>query len=254
MTVAWSDLGGALIAGLIWVAIIAAALALLVWDARRRKVASVVVDVTGAAARIWVALVIVGMIAGLVGLLVSPTTSISDLPVHVDWPAALPCQSGGEQSAAPDALYCARLTAASTEITALDAGLKVLLFGGGLLTYVVWAAPGVLVAALCGLVAAGTPFAQKAHRWLLAAAITILTAGMLSEIALAIARFLIAGAVLPASSSGAAATAAPTFAMVVPVWPIGAALALGALAVVFRYGTDLQHRTDALQHDTEGLV
>lgn len=254
MIVAWSDLGGALLAGLIWVAVIGVVLALLVWDARRRRVASVVLDVTAAVARVWVAIVVIGMIAGFVGLFVSPTTSISDLPVHVDWPGALPCQSAGDAAGAADSLYCAQLTTAAAEITDLNGGVTALLFAGGLLSYIVLAVPGVLVAVLCGLAAAGTPFARAAHRWLLASAITILVAGMSSEVVLAIARFLAAGAVLPPASTGASATAASTFAMTVPVWPIGAALALAALAAVFRHGYRLQRETVALQRETEGLV
>lgn len=246
MLVAWSDLGGALIAGLIWAGVIAGVLAVLVWDAHRRRVASVVLDVTGAVARVWVAIVILGMIAGFIGLLFSPTTSVDALPVHVEWPGSLPCDGPGGDTAAADTLYCARLTTASAEVSALNVGLKALLFLGGLLTYVVWAVPGVLVAVLCGLAVAGTPFARRAHRWLFGSAITILVAGMASELLLAIARYLVAGAVLPAASSGEPATAASTFAMVVPVWPIGAALALAALAVVFRHGWRLQRETEGL--------
>lgn len=247
MVVAWSDLGGALIAGLVWIVIISLILAALVWDARRRKVSSVVLDVTGAVARVWVAIAAIGMVAGFVGLFVSPTTSLSDLPVHVEWPTSLPCDSSGDAGAAADTLYCARVTSAEGEVTDLAADLKSLLFAGGLLTYVVWATPGVLVAVLCGLAGTGTPFARRAHRWLFGSAIVILVAGMLSEVILAIAAFLIAGTVLPSPASGASATASPTFGMVVPVWPIGAALALSALGVVFRHGF-------RLQRDTEGLV
>lgn len=247
MTVAWSDLGGALIAGLVWIAIIAVVLAILLWDARRRRVPSIILDVTGAVARVWVALVILGAVAGLVGLIASPVTTLTELPVSVEWPTAIPCQEASSTTATSTSLYCARIPTATVEITALSGGLTALVFAGGLLAYVAAATPGVLVSALCGRAAAGAPFARPASRWLLISAITILIAGMLGEIVLAVARFLAADAVLPNAQSGEAATAASTFAMTVPVWPIGAALALAALAAIFRYGS-------RLQRDTEGLV
>lgn len=247
MVVAWSDLGGALIAGAVWVGIIAAVLALLVWDARRRRVSSVILDVTGSVARMWVAIVILGAVAGFIGLFVSPTTSLTELPVAVDWPTPLPCHSPGGEVAGTTSLYCARLTSASAEIGNLDGGIKALVFVGGLLAYVVAAVPGVLVAVLCGRASADRAFSRPAHRWLLASSIVILVAGMAGEVTLAIARYLASAAVLPAASTGEPATASATFAMTVPVWPIGAALALAALAVVFRYGS-------RLQRDTEGLV
>ena len=247
MVVAWSDLGGALVAGAIWIGVIAVVLALLVWDARRRRVPSVIIDVTGAVARVWVALVLLGAVAGVIALFASPTTSLTELPVAVEWPSALPCASAGGEAGSTLGLYCARVTTASAEITALGAGVKTLLFVGGLLAYAVAATPGVLVAVLCGHAARGRAFAGRAPRWLLGSSIVILVAGMAGETILAIARYLAAQAVLPAASTGEPATAAATFAMTVPVWPIGAALALAALAAIFRYGS-------RLQRDTEGLV
>jgi hypothetical protein len=247
MTVAWSDLGGALIAGFVWITIIAGLLAVLVWNARRRRVPSVILDVTGTAARVWVAIVILGAVLGLIGLIVSPVTTITELPVAVDWPATLPCQSPGDAASASTTLYCARIPSATVEISALSGGIKTLVFVGGLLAYAAAAMPGVLVSVLCGRASAGTPFARPASRWLLVSSVVILVSGMLGEIVLAVARFLAAGAVLPDAHASDPATAPPTFAMTVPVWPIAAALALAALAVIFRYGSQLQR-------DTEGLV
>jgi hypothetical protein len=247
MTVAWSDLGGALLAGLVWITIIAAVLAILVWNARRRRVPSVILDVTGTAARVWVGIVFIGAVVGLIALIASPVTTLTELPVAVDWPSALPCQSAGEAAGASTSLYCARLPTATAEIAALSGGIKTLVFAGGLLAYVAAAMPGVLVSVLCSLASAGTPFARPASRWLLVSSVVILVSGMLGEIVLAIARFLAAGAVLPGAQSGDPATAPSTFAMTVPVWPIGAALALAALAVIFRHGSQLQR-------DNEGLI
>ena len=253
MPVAWSDPGNALIAGGIWVGIVAGILLVLVWDARRRRAPSIVLDVTGAVARMWVALMVLAAIAGLVGLVAAPTTTLTDLPVSVPWPTALPCDVGGEVDAARS-LYCARLPTATAEVVGLSGGLKAMIFAGGLLAYVVAAAPGVLVAVLCAHAAAGRPFARAASRWLIGSAVVIVVAGTASEVVLALARFFAAAEVLPDASSAAAATAPTTFQMVVPLWPIGAALALAALSVVFRHGAALRLEAEALRRDTEGLV
>lgn len=247
MTVAWADLGGALLAGGIWLGIIVIVLALLAWDARRRRVASVVLDVTGAVARMWVAIVILGAVAGLIGLWASPTLTLTEFPVAMEWPTRLPCDQPDGSATAASTLYCARIVTATADVSGLGAGIKTLVFAGGLLAYATAAMPGVLVAVLSGRAAAGRPFDRSSSRWLLASSLVVLLAGMLSEVLLAIARYLAAEAVLPGATSGAAVTAAPTFQMVLPVWPIGASLALAALAVVFRYGS-------RLQRDTEGLV
>ncbi|MEZ5213698.1 MAG: hypothetical protein R2692_02245 [Microbacterium sp.] len=42
--------------------------------------------------------------------------------------------------------------------------------------------------------------------------------------------------------------------LTLPLWPAAVALALAALATVFRYGAALETQTAALRRDTEGLV
>lgn len=247
MTVAWTDLGGALIAGAVWALIVGLILAVLVWDARRRQVRSAILDVTGAVARVWVALVIVGAMFGLISLVAAPTTTITNAPITMAWPSALPCHSAGGAMPSTTALYCGTIDSASLEVAGLGAGVTSLIFAGGLLAYIAAATPGVLVSVLCGMAAAGRPFARRAPRWLLTSAIVIFVSGTASEVLLSIARYLASGEVFPDAWSDAAITAPPTFQLVIPVWPIGGALALAALAVIFRYGS-------RMQRDTEGLV
>ena len=260
MTVAGTDLGGALIVGAVGALIIGLVFAALVWDARRRRVGSVLLDVTGAVARIWVALVVVGAVFGLISLVVSPTTSITDVPITTAWPSALPCQSSGGTMPSATALYCGAIDSASLQVAGLGADVRSLVFVGGLLAYVTAATPGVLVSVLCRIAAAGrpfeemhgdgaliSPFARRAPRWLLTSAVVVLIGGTASEVLLSIARYLTSHEVLPDASSGAAITAPVTFQLIIPIWPIGCALGLAALAVIFRYGS-------RMQRDTEGLV
>ncbi len=221
--------------------------AALVWDARRRRVGSVLLDVTGAVARIWVALVVVGAVFGLISLVVSPTTSITDVPITTAWPSALPCQSSGGTMPSATALYCGTIDSASLQVAGLGADVRSLIFVGGLLAYVTAATPGVLVSVPCRIAAAGRPFARRAPRWLLTSAVVVLIGGTASEVLLSIARYLTSHEVLPDASSGAAISAPVTFQLIIPIWPIGCALGLAALAVIFRYGS-------RMQRDTEGLV
>ena len=247
MTVAWTDLGGALIVGAVGALIIGLVFAALVWDARRRRVGSVLLDVTGAVARIWVALVVVGAVFGLISLVVSPTTSITDVPITTAWPSALPCQSSGGTMPSATALYCGTIDSASLQVAGLGADVRSLIFVGGLLAYVTAATPGVLVSVPCRIAAAGRPFARRAPRWLLTSAVVVLIGGTASEVLLSIARYLTSHEVIPDASSGAAISAPVTFQLIIPIWPIGCALGLAALAVIFRYGS-------RMQRDTEGLV
>lgn len=239
MTIGWGDPVGLSIAALVVLAVIGAALGLLVWDARRRRVASVVLDVTGAVARVWVALVSLGAIAGVVALLVSPTTTITGLPVSVEWPLPLPCQEPGSDTFDEPTLYCAWIVTANADIGALSAGVKAILLVGSVCAWVVAAIPGVVVARLCRLAAAGRPFARDASRWLMISAVSVLAAGIASDVLLTAGRYL-------AALEALGDTAPSGFAMTLPVWPIGAALALAALAVIFRHGARIQRETDLL--------
>lgn len=246
MNVGWGDPAGVAIAALVALAIIAGALSVLVWDARRRRVASVVLDVTGAVARVWVAIVALGAVAGVVALFLSPTTTITGLPVSVEWPLALPCRQPGSSGFAEPTLYCATIPTATAEISALSAGVKTILLSGSLFAWVLAAVPGLLVAMLCRLAAAGKPFAGAASRWLMISAVSVLVAGITSEVLLIVGRYLAAHEVFPGSWTGEAATAPSGFTMTLPLWPIGAALALAALAVIFRHGARLQRETDLM--------
>jgi hypothetical protein len=93
----------------------------------------------------------------------------------------------------------------------------------------------------------GTPFSRAVGRWMLITAVVVLIAGVGGDLATDIGRELAAAAVLPPPDSGAAVTTKGYPRIDVSLWPIGAALALGALGAVFRHGA-------VLQRETEGLV
>ena len=55
-------------------------------------------------------------------------------------------------------------------------------------------------------------------------------------------------------AGGGALTSLDALSLTLPLWPAAVALALAALATVFRYGAALETQTAALRRDTEGLV
>ena len=78
--------------------------------------------------------------------------------------------------------------------------------------------------------------------------------GTTADVAQQIGRNLLAREVLPAAHSGGALTSLDYLSLTLPLWPAAVALALAALATVFRYGAALETQTAALRRDTEGLV
>jgi hypothetical protein len=253
VNIGWTDVGGAGWGVLIAVGVLAAVVALLVWDARRRRSPSVLLDVTGALARMWVAVVLIGLVAGVVALFVSPWTQISELPVSAPWPTVLPCEArGGEDPYTTAGLDCASLRVADATAVGLSAGIRVALGAGSILTLVVALVPGVVLAVLCQAALRGTPFAPRTARWLFVGAGVVLVAGcggvLLGDVGAALAaRELLPAAGAPSAAGDAVVTARSAVSLGLPAWPVGLALGMAALGVVFRRGAQLQR-------DSEGLV
>lgn len=249
MSIAWTDPVGAVLLTVAGLAIIAAVLGLLAWDARRRRSPSIILDVTAAVARMWIALVGVGIVIAVWRWLSAGDTWIEALPVSMPWPTTLPCEAGTwTESFTTATLVCAHVDSVDATIVSLSLGAKLLLATGEVLSLIVVALPAVVVSVICGQAHKGAPFTRLVSRWLFIAAIVILVAGLGSEIATSAGRALAAAEVLPAPTGpGDSGVTSQYFRLTVPVWPIGAALALSALGVVFRHGA-------VLQRETEGLV
>ena len=248
MSFGWQDLGGALllIAGGLLVA--AGIVGLLAWDARRRRSKNAILDVTAAIARMWLALCIIGAALTIWRWLSGGDTWVADLPVALPWPEPLPCaQAVPPASPTTTTLVCAHVGTADATIAALGLGTKLLLALGEILAIAVAASPAILLVVVCGQALKGAPFSRTVGRWLLIVAVLVLVAGLGAELATSVGRSIAATDVLPPPGSDAVVTTTGIYRLDVSLWPIGAALALGALGAVFRRG-------EVLQRETEGLI
>ncbi|HWI31408.1 MAG TPA: hypothetical protein VNT50_07940 [Microbacterium sp.] len=247
MSIGWPDLGGALLWVTVGLVVIAGVIALLAWDARRRRSPHPILEVTGAVARMWLAVTAIGVIVTVWKWLSGGDTWIPALPVSIAWPETLPCEQGIPAEATKTSLVCAHVATADATIAMLSVSTRVVLALGELLGLVLAATPAVVVVVVCAQALRGAPFGRTVSRWLIIAAVVVLVAGLGAELVTSAGRALAAAEVLPPVASDAAVTTTGIFRLTVPLWPIGAACALGALGVVFRRGA-------VLQRETEGLV
>lgn len=246
MSIGWPDLGGTLLWIVGTLLVVGAVIGVLVWDARRRRSTSAMVDVTAAVARVWLALIIVSTVLIVLKWFTAGFTEVPALPVSLPWPTALPCEGGpGVAATTQPTLECASAPTVEATLTSLTAGTRVVLGAGELLALLLLALPGVVVAVICRATLKGRPFNAVTSRWLLIAAVVILVAGLGSDVLTGIGSAMAAAEVLPPPGAGAVTTTG-IYRVALPLWPIGAALALAALGVVFRHGARLQRETDLL--------
>lgn len=254
MTIGTQNLGE----GLLWIGVFIAVVAVLsliaVWIARRRGSRTVALDAAGSVAQGWLFLMVLG-----VGFMVWQWFNqgelwINDLPVSFsNWPSG---DTPGCDDPGGDApvLLCASVTSVNASVAHLTIGTRVVIGAGQLLGVLLIMVPAVLIIVLVGQARKGTPFSRVASRAFAWAAVAILVVGTVGELVVGIGKTLAAYEVLPSPEQGGDLTNPGIFSLTVPLWPAGVALALAALAVVFRYGSALQRQTEALQRETEGLV
>ncbi|MBN9155585.1 MAG: hypothetical protein J0I50_02580 [Microbacterium sp.] len=242
MSIGWPDLGGALLIIAVVLLIAIVLVGFVVWLERRRGTPHVLLSVAAAVARMWLALVIVGAVVVIWRWVAGGETWITGLPVTLTSPLLTCDDSGAHESAT---LVCASVPAIDGSITGLDGGTRAVLALGDLLGIIVAATPALAVAIICRSAMRGLPFAAATTRWLFISALVILVAGMGAGLVSDLGRALAAAEVLPAPGGGDLTTTG-IYRLTVPLWPIGAAFALGALGIIFRHGARLQRETDLL--------
>lgn len=215
--------------------------------AKKAGSASVALDVAAALAYAWLALCAAGLIFVAWNTFFSDTTwvdaeGVSGISIRDDQ--------------LPKTHHLPQLTDAfssgmSLGIKGLPVGIRAVLFAAQLLAVVLVAAPAVVIRVITVNAAAGRPFAARVGRTLLVVAVVVLAAGIARDLVDPIGQTLAADSVLPDEGL----LAAPhVFNLSVQLWPFAAALALGALAAVFRHGHRMQLEKEHLQRETEGLV
>lgn len=245
MNIGWTDLPGALLllaAGLI---VVAAFIGFIAWYARRRKSPSVVVEVAGSLARVWVAFTALGLVITAMRWLGGGETWVANVPVVADLVATQTCGDVSAVEATSTTLVCGYFHSADVTVAALDLGTRALLAAGDLLALIAIAVPGAVLAIACGRALKGVFFSRAVSRALLVGAVVVLVAGLGAEISGSLGRSILANELFPAHTGDVVSTG--VYRVSASFLPICAAFALAALGAIFSYGT-------RLQRDTEGLV
>lgn len=248
MSISTADLAGALwsLGGfLLVIAGVVTTTALAIWIARRRGRNTGVIDAVLVLSGALVAFVVIAMPFAILQTMTADSVTVWNLPVSMPWPEELPC--GQPATATGTYLECASTGSTIATIVGLPPGTRALLAGGQLLGGLLTAAPIAAIGIICFQVLRGASFARVTSRTLLWTAGVVLVAAIAGDLLTGIGRGLAALEVFPSNATPGVSGPTATYDLAIQPWPFAAALALTALAMVFRYGTHLQR-------DTEGLV
>lgn len=253
MSIAWMTVQVVVVA-----ALVAAVATALLWmassRARKRGDASPVVSLALTFSAFWACVSVVGVAIGVVSNLTSSAPRMS-VPVATFWPGALP---GVAIDDGPTAHVAGGgFTTAEVDVAGVSAAARGMWTAGQALWGLIPATVAALIAVACFQLLAGRAFDRIIVRMTMITAVVVAAGGtaaqVLSDIAGTMAShelFTVVSAQwkdIPGIEQPLDWWPNPTLDIALPFWPIGAGLALAALAAVFRYGS-------RLQRDTEGLV
>jgi hypothetical protein len=154
---------------------------------------------------------------------------------------------------------------ASFMISGLGLDARLWYAGANLVEGAASAMLGITVALLCSRVAEGNPFASVVPRAFTVSGVTVLFGGFLWQIFNQIAGLRVIEETfhaygysfrtnVPGNREGAIGWPSGSENFAVSFWPLAAALGLFAIAVVFRYGTQLSRERAELVEEVKGLV
>ncbi|MFK3677916.1 hypothetical protein ACI2IP_09290 [Microbacterium sp. NPDC090218] len=240
----------------IGLAVIALIVGLLVWNGRRRGSRTIALDAALTLSGWWILLSVVSAVIYIVKAFTVDWAELNGKTyVYVDWPAGLPCSEFGDS--ATTMLTCGSETLSEFTVGNASLGLRLLAASAQLSTLALTTTPAVMVAVICFYTLRGRVFSQMVTRALTGGAIAILVFGVAADLLGGIAATAGLREVFPPDSEWYPSA----YQLTVTPWPFAAALALAALAAVFRQGmrleqdrARLQQETERLQKDTEGLV
>lgn len=208
----------------------------------------------------WAGIVaVLGAVITLVGLTVSVVNTLTakaitlDVPVAQYWPVVNP----GVTVHGPTATVVdGGFSSAQVSVRGLDSGTRLLWAGGQVAGLLVPAAVCLLIALACWKLMHGDPFASLVARVATWTAVVVLVGGLVSQALHAAAGVRASEALLRITGYEApdlnkhpvpTGLPDPSSGWTISLWPVGAALVIGAFAVLLRFGTKLTK-------DVEGLV
>lgn len=195
------------------------------------------------------------LIGALIGLVVNLTSEslLMTVPTVPYWPLPLP---GVTIDTGPTSVVGGGFTAAELMIAGVPLPARVLWAVGQFLGLLVPTAIAGLIALVCFQLLRGAAFAPVVARGSLITAAVVLVGGLGTQALCGWAGSVAGGAALTVRSAEVngypdavdplALLPQSAFNVQIDFWPIGAALALAALAAVFRYGFSLQRETEGL--------
>lgn len=236
--------------------VIALVVTVLVWNGRRRGSRTIALDAALTLSGWWILLSAVGAVIIIVKAFTVDWAELNgETYVYVGWPDSLPCSEFGDS--ATTMLTCRGESLSQFTVTNASLGLRLLAAASQLSTLALSAMPAVIVAVICFYTLRGRVFSHMVARALTGGAIAVLLFGVAADLLSGIAATTGLREVFPSDSEWYPSA----YQLTVTPWPFAAALALVALAAVFRQGmrleqerAQLQQETERLQKDTEGLV
>lgn len=237
-------------------AVIAAIVGIVIWRGRRRGSRTIALDAALAISGWSVLLSGVGAILIVVkAFSVDFAEFTGATNVWVPWPADLPCSEFGDS--AGTTLTCRGDALTDFTVGNASLGLRLLSAVAQLASGALSIVPAVILAVICFQTLRGATFSRTVTRALTGGAIAVLVLGVASDLLGSIA----ATAALREVFDPRSEWYPSAFQLTVTPLPFVAALALAALAAVFREGSRLQQErerlaqeTARLQKETEGLV
>lgn len=256
LTFGSDELGQSLLYIGIGLAVIALIVAVVVWNSRRRGSRTVALDAALTLSAWWILLSAVGAVIVIAKAFTVDWAELhGETNVWVAWPADLPCSEFGDS--ATTMLTCSGSSLADFTVGNASLGLRLLAAAAQLSTLALTTMPAVILAVICFHTLRGRVFSRTVTRALVGGAIAVLVFGVAADLLGGIAATAGLREVFPPDSEWYPSA----YQLTVTPLPFGAALALVALAAVFRQGMGLeqdrarlQQETERLQKDTEGLV
>jgi len=241
----WPSLGYIGIA----LAVIALIVTIVFWRGRRRGSKTFALDAALTVSGVWImGAALVSVIIVIKALTVEWAELSGATAVWIPWPESLPCQESGET--ASTILNCSGSNLSDFTVSNASLGLRLLAGAAQLAAHILATIPAAMLAVICFQTLRGRTFSRIVTRTLVVGAVAVLVFGIASDLLSGIAATVGLREVFPPDSEWYPWA----FQLTVTPLPLVGALALAALAAVFRQGMRLQREKELLQRDTEGLV